>query len=102
MSLLLYRATLSVRRHAYIQQTFGSLEIMSDNFFRDTLRQRITKSINLWKQANESKDFDWRKMELPPEKFHVHLILPLAGRADSFKRCIFFLFINKLKYAIRM
>lgn len=85
-SITFYRATLSVRRHAYIQQTFGSLEIISDSFFRDTLRQRIMKGIHLWKEANKSTDFNWKQMKLPPEKSHVHMILPLAGRADSFKR----------------
>ncbi|VDM11048.1 unnamed protein product [Wuchereria bancrofti] len=87
-----HRATLSVRRHAYIQQTFGSLEIMPDSFFRDTLRQRIAKSIRLWKETNESKDFNWKRIELPPENFHVHMIVPLAGRVDSFKR-----FANNLR-----
>nr|CDQ05631.1 BMA-SQV-5, isoform a [Brugia malayi] len=87
-----HRATLSVRRHAYIQQTFGSLEIISDSFFRDTLRQRIAKSIRLWKETNESKDFNWKRMKLPPENFHVHMIVPLAGRVDSFKR-----FANNLR-----
>ncbi|VDN89969.1 unnamed protein product [Brugia pahangi] len=87
-----HRATLSVRRHAYIQQTFGSLEIISDSFFRDTLRQRIAKSIRLWKETNESKDFNWKRMKLPPENFHIHMIVPLAGRVDSFKR-----FANNLR-----
>lgn len=67
---------------------------MPDSFFRDTLRQRIAKSITLWKQTNESKDFNWKQMKLSPEKFHVHMILPLAGRADSFKRLIFLLLIS--------
>ncbi|MCP9264291.1 Chondroitin sulfate synthase sqv-5 [Dirofilaria immitis] len=87
-----HKATLSVRRHAYVQQTFGSLEIISDSFFRDTLRQRIAKNIRLWKEGNKSKGFDWQRMKLPSEKFHVHLILPLVGRVDSFKR-----FANNLR-----
>lgn len=87
-----HRATLSVRRHAYIQQKFGSLEITSDAVLRETLRQRIAKDIRLWTGKNTSKDLNWRRMKLSPEKPHVHLILPLAGRAETFRR-----FANNLR-----
>ncbi|VDN02638.1 unnamed protein product [Thelazia callipaeda] len=83
------RATLSVRRHAYIQQKFGPIQAISDHLLRDTLRQRIAKSIRLLKEKNSTlKDFDWKPINLPEEKFHVYLILPLAGRIDAFKKFV--------------
>ncbi|VDD86367.1 unnamed protein product [Enterobius vermicularis] len=80
-----HRATLSVRRHAYVQQTFGPIMAATDNHVRFLLRQRTEK---IRKQATLKKnvDYQWSREVLTPENPHVHLILPLAGRADIFKR----------------
>uniref|UniRef100_A0A915ADX7 Hexosyltransferase n=1 Tax=Parascaris univalens TaxID=6257 RepID=A0A915ADX7_PARUN len=80
-----HRATLSVRRHAYVQQTFGSLEMTSDAALRETLRQRTDKVIRL-RKVNSSEEVDWSKVALPPQQSHVFIILPLSGRADTFRR----------------
>ncbi|VDK42528.1 unnamed protein product [Anisakis simplex] len=80
-----HRATLSVRRHAYVQQTFGSLEAVSDGHLRDSLRKRINKIIQK-KKLNSTEQLDWSKVSLPPEQSHIFMILPLSGRADTFKR----------------
>lgn len=81
----MFRATLSVRRHAYVQQTFGPIMAATDNHVRFLLRQRTEK---IRKQATLKKnvDYQWSREVLTPENPHVHLILPLAGRADIFKR----------------
>lgn len=80
-----HRATLSVRRHAYVQQTFGPIEAISDSSLRETLRQRTNKVVRALK-LNSSEDVDWSHAVLSPENSHIYIILPLAGRADTFKR----------------
>ncbi|CAJ0944265.1 unnamed protein product, partial [Mesorhabditis belari] len=63
-----HRTTLSVRRHAYVQQTFGPLQATDDSKIRANLRHF----------SNSSYD-----EEVVP---HIHMILPLRGRAEIFQR----------------
>lgn len=90
-----HRATLSVRRHAYVQQTFGPIEATSDPRVRESLRQRINKVVNGLK-SNMSEDVNWSRAVLAPEDSHIYIILPLAGRADTFRR-----FANHLRNVCR-
>uniref|UniRef100_A0A915DFX1 Hexosyltransferase n=1 Tax=Ditylenchus dipsaci TaxID=166011 RepID=A0A915DFX1_9BILA len=67
------RATLSVRRHAYVQQTFGPIQYISDEQLRSQLRNgRNTDHTELINQANT--------------KQVVYIVLALQGRADTFER----------------
>ncbi|CAI5438270.1 unnamed protein product [Caenorhabditis angaria] len=59
-----HRTTLSVRRHAYVQQTFGKLRTLPEITFRSNIR------------ANSSL------IEDPT----IHMIMPLRGRAAIFSR----------------
>ncbi|CAB3410902.1 unnamed protein product [Caenorhabditis bovis] len=59
-----HRTTLSVRRHAYVQQTFGKLKTISEASMRASVR------------ANSSL------IEDPT----LHMVLPLRGRASIFAR----------------
>ncbi|MFH4976229.1 hypothetical protein AB6A40_002938 [Gnathostoma spinigerum] len=80
-----HRATISVRRHAYVLQKFGKIEAISDDLLRNQLRQRIDKIKR--SHRNETMDVDgWLPAVLAPENSRVNIILPLAGRADTFKR----------------
>src|SRR3569832_652810 len=73
MDLILYfkkfrgrRATLPVRRHAYIQQTFGITIFIEERQLRE---YQLNQSLNV--------DID---------NTHVHIILPLSGRSTTFAR----------------
>ncbi|KAE9415416.1 hypothetical protein Angca_004267 [Angiostrongylus cantonensis] len=60
-----HRTTLSVRRHAYVQQVFAPLQATSDHKLRRNLR---------------------RGSNFTGENAHLHMILPLKGRAEIFAR----------------
>ncbi|KJH51102.1 chondroitin N-acetylgalactosaminyltransferase [Dictyocaulus viviparus] len=60
-----HRTTLSVRRHAYVQQVFAPLQAISDRKMRSNLR---------------------RSSNFTDENSHLHMILPLKGRAEVFSR----------------
>ncbi|GMT28657.1 hypothetical protein PFISCL1PPCAC_19954 [Pristionchus fissidentatus] len=58
-----HRTTLSVRRHAYVQQTFAPLKSISESWMRGTLH-------------GENAHISYR----------MHIILPLKGRSEIFSR----------------
>ncbi|GMR53707.1 hypothetical protein PMAYCL1PPCAC_23902 [Pristionchus mayeri] len=58
-----HRTTLSVRRHAYVQQSFAPLKSISENSLR----------WKLYGEGGHASD-------------HIHLILPLKGRSQVFAR----------------
>ncbi|ETN78808.1 chondroitin N-acetylgalactosaminyltransferase [Necator americanus] len=60
-----HRTTLSVRRHAYVQQVFAPLQALSERNMRSNLR---------------------RGSNFTGENAHLHMILPLKGRAEIFAR----------------
>ncbi|CAI4221702.1 unnamed protein product [Auanema sp. JU1783] len=60
-----HRTTLSVRRHAYVQQTFAPIQTKSESKIRANLRATSNYTT---------------------ENSHIHLILPLKGRAEIFNR----------------
>lgn len=41
-------------------------------------------------KMNASDEVDWSRTVLPKENNHIYIILPLAGRSDTFKRYIFY------------
>uniref|UniRef100_A0AC34GIV7 Hexosyltransferase n=1 Tax=Panagrolaimus sp. ES5 TaxID=591445 RepID=A0AC34GIV7_9BILA len=75
-----HRATLSVRRHAYVQQTFGEIEAISEEEHLKVLKSASEYYSNMTDEeqheaainANDSK--------------RVHLLMPLRGRSTTFKR----------------
>uniref|UniRef100_A0A1I8A5D8 Hexosyltransferase n=1 Tax=Steinernema glaseri TaxID=37863 RepID=A0A1I8A5D8_9BILA len=75
-----HRTTLSVRRHAYVQQTFGELEAQSDEDYR---RQRYQSNV-----LAESPDATFDDMDASVSKpsDHIFIVLPLSGRAETFRR----------------
>ncbi|KAK0425094.1 hypothetical protein QR680_009025 [Steinernema hermaphroditum] len=75
-----HRTTLSVRRHAYVQQTFGELQIQSDEDYR---RQRYQSSILA---ENPDVEFDNLDTSMTKPSNHLFIVLPLSGRAETFKR----------------
>lgn len=62
------RVTVPVRRHAYLQQSFGRLQLIED----DALGQ-LEDGVN---------------STLRSEKRFVHVILPLSGRSSTFQRFV--------------
>jgi hypothetical protein len=66
-----HRATLSVRRHAYVQQTFGPIETITDRKFRQKLSKR-----------NHIAEDDG----LSSTDSTIYLIVPLKGRPSTFQR----------------
>uniref|UniRef100_A0A914EHG8 Hexosyltransferase n=1 Tax=Acrobeloides nanus TaxID=290746 RepID=A0A914EHG8_9BILA len=66
-----HRATLSVRRHAYVQQTFGLIETITDRKFRQKLSKR-----------NHIAEDDG----LSSTDSTIYLIVPLKGRPSTFQR----------------
>uniref|UniRef100_A0A1I7XNH3 Hexosyltransferase n=1 Tax=Heterorhabditis bacteriophora TaxID=37862 RepID=A0A1I7XNH3_HETBA len=58
-----HRTTLSVRRHAYVQQTFAPLQALSEMKLRTNFRLNNSTMV---------------------ENSHIHMILPLRGRSEIF------------------
>ncbi|KAI1704671.1 chondroitin n-acetylgalactosaminyltransferase domain-containing protein [Ditylenchus destructor] len=82
------RATISVRRHAYVQQTFGPLEAQSDEEFREQITQHSSQlqAQSLFESKNETS-FDARgNIRTDPSQEKIHIIVALLGRAETFKR----------------
>lgn len=75
-----HRATLSVRRHAYIQQTFAKPEAISEIRARTFLNNNSTVSPNLPELQTS--------ILLQP----IYFVIPLKGRSSTFLR-----FTNNLK-----
>lgn len=74
-----HRATLSVRRHAYVQQTFGPLQMLSDRKFREVSKRRSLAYRNMTEAVRAAA-------VLRPDPHRVHIVLPLRGRAATFER----------------
>lgn len=62
-----HRTTISVRRHAYVQQTFAPIQSISE----DDMRHNLRAGSNYTTENN-----------------HIHMILPLKGRAEIFARYV--------------
>ncbi|CAJ0576077.1 unnamed protein product, partial [Mesorhabditis spiculigera] len=63
-----HRTTLSVRRHAYVQQTFGPLQATED----ETIRSNLRTFSNMTHEESTHPQ--------------LYMILPLRGRAEIFQR----------------
>jgi chondroitin sulfate synthase len=74
-----HRATLSVRRHAYVQQTFGPPEALADRKFREQMKRRSL----LFRNLTEELKTEAVTVE---DSQRVHVILPLRGRLSTFQR----------------
>jgi hypothetical protein len=83
-----HRATLSVRRHAYIQQTFAAPEAITERQSRRIMHKKAA-----YENANVSdlsgKDSEWILHE------KIYLIMPLKGRSQTFTR-----FSNNLRHIL--
>jgi chondroitin sulfate synthase len=75
-----HRATLSVRRHAYVQQTFGEIEAITDEE-----HVRILKSASTY-YTNMTDDEQQETALNSKDSKRVHLLMPLRGRSTTFKR----------------
>jgi hypothetical protein len=82
-----HRATLSVRRHAYIQQTFASPQAISERQHRGILQKRAA-----YENPNAFGS-EPAKEAILQEK--IHLIIPLKGRSQTFQR-----FANNLRQVL--
>lgn len=73
-----HRATLSVRRHAYIQQTFASPKAISEQQHRVILRKRAVYENPTAPNSGQTKETILREK--------IFLIMPLKGRSQTFQR----------------
>ncbi|KAI6241254.1 Hexosyltransferase [Aphelenchoides fujianensis] len=74
-----HRATLSVRRHAYIQQTFAAPEAITERQHRRLMHRRAAfENANVSDLAFHDDDHVLRKT--------IHILMPLKGRAQTFER----------------
>ncbi|KAI6182876.1 Hexosyltransferase [Aphelenchoides bicaudatus] len=73
-----HRATLSVRRHAYIQQTFAAPQAISERQHRQIIRKRAS-----YENPNAVSS-ELTKEAILQER--IHLIMPLKGRSQTFQR----------------
>uniref|UniRef100_A0A0N5CFS8 Hexosyltransferase n=1 Tax=Strongyloides papillosus TaxID=174720 RepID=A0A0N5CFS8_STREA len=90
-----HRATLSVRRHAYVQQQFGDIEGISEKKARIF---DIKKAGNFAKNKNERVGMD---LNLPGTSYvyppkTIHIVLPLSGRSSTLRR-----FAENLKNTVK-
>lgn len=87
-----HRTTLSVRRHVYVQQTFGPIEAI----YHENLVKRLKLRSNFWKKnVKESWSHSLttsNKVPVQPPNKDVYIIMTLKGRAEIFQR-----FITNLK-----
>lgn len=81
-----HRATLSVRRHAYIQQTFGPPQAISERQHRAIMHKRAG-----YENPNASNSV---VKDLVLQE-RIYLLMPLKGRAQTFQR-----FANNLRNII--
>jgi hypothetical protein len=82
-----HRATLSVRRHAYIQQTFGPPQAIGERQHRVIMHKRAA-----YENPNTSADLVFKDSILQER---IHLIMPLKGRSQNFQR-----FSNNLRNVV--
>ena len=77
-----------VRRHAYVQQTFGEVEVIEDPYTaKYSSLQSDLESPKLFKYLGAGTDYtELMKLNKPSEV--IHFILPLAGRLNIFRRFI--------------
>lgn len=75
-----HRATLSVRRHAYVQQTFGEIEAITDEEHLKILKSASGYYSNITDE--EQKEI---ALNVNDSK-RIHLLMPLRGRSTTFKR----------------
>ncbi|KAI6207850.1 Hexosyltransferase [Aphelenchoides besseyi] len=80
-----HRATLSVRRHAYIQQTFAAPEAITERQHRRLMHRRAA-----YDNSNVS-DTAFNDVE-QMLKQKIHILIPLKGRSKTFSR-----FVNNLR-----
>jgi len=67
------RVSVPVRRHAYLQQSFGRLQLIEDDVLRNLENGLLNSTSTLSSMEN-------KKM--------VHVILPLSGRSSTFQRFV--------------
>ena len=74
-----HRTTLSVRRHAYVQQTFGEIQSIAHKNFKKRLKLRS----NFWKKlaADDPNYLLAIEKSMRPT---VNIIMALKGRAEIF------------------
>jgi hypothetical protein len=82
-----HRATLSVRRHAYIQQTFGPPQAISEKQHRGIMYKRAA-----YENPN-AMSVSTNKESILQER--IYLIMPLKGRSQTFQR-----FANNLRHVL--
>nr|APX55177.1 chondroitin sulfate synthase-1 [Pinctada fucata] len=82
------KITVPVRRHAYLQQTFGAVEFIEDPYTANyaSLKSDV-ESPDLFKYLGAGTNYT-ELMKLDKSREVIHFILPLAGRLDIFKRFI--------------
>lgn len=74
-----HRATLSVRRHAYVQQSFGEIQAVEEEGFNRILKSGSGFYSNMTEEEREIA------LSAVDSK-RVHILMPLKGRGETFKR----------------
>lgn len=82
-----HRATLSVRRHAYIQQTFAPPQAISERQYREIMHKRAV--------YEDPNAVDSQSLREAIFQERIHLIMPLKGRSQTFQR-----FANNLRHVL--